>query len=62
MGAKIYRDEQPTPGFAVGQSVPASTPIEAVRGTPEHHVGFTFGACSRTCPQPLTVRRTPFNP
>jgi hypothetical protein len=43
MGAKIYRDEQPTPGFAVGQSVPASTPIEAVRGTPEHHVGFTFG-------------------
>lgn len=43
MGAKIYRDEQPTPGFAVGQSLPASTPIEAVRGTPEHHVGFVFG-------------------
>ena len=42
-GAKIFRDEAPADGLAVGQFVPASTPIESVRGTPARHVDLIFG-------------------
>jgi hypothetical protein len=43
MGAKIYRDERPTAGWAPGQYVPITTTVEEVRGEAHHHVDFLFG-------------------